>query len=188
MALAEPVDVTKELVTAEALWQMGADADRFELVKGELIEMTPPGGTHGNIAVRLSSRLQNFVSTNQLGKIMVESGYLLSNNPDTVRGPDVSFLSTGKIPAGGLPDGYINGAPNLAVEIVSPSDTASIIQDKVQDYLAYGTLLVWIIYPQQQVVVVHHPDGTARTLQTRDTLSGQNVLPGFACPVADIFG
>jgi Uma2 family endonuclease len=187
MALAEPVETTKELVTAEVLWQMGASGERFELVKGELIEMTPPGGLHGSTAVELGSLLRDFVKPRNLGGIMVESGYLLTTNPDTVRGPDVSFLSTEKISPDGIPDGYISGAPDLAVEIVSPSDTASIIQDKVQDYLTYGTQLVWVIYPRQRIVVVHYPDGTARTLNQTDTLSGEDILPDFSCRVVDIF-
>ena len=188
MALAEATKpTTKELITAEALWQMGASGERYELSKGELVKMTPPGGTHGNVAVRLSTKLQVFVEENNLGQIMVESGYLLATNPDTVRGPDISFLAASKIPAEGLPDAYITGAPDLAVEIVSPSDTASIIQDKVQDYLTYGTRLVWVIYPQQKIVVAYHPDGTAQTLHKTDSLTGEDVLPDFSCRVEDIF-
>jgi Uma2 family endonuclease len=187
MALAEVTKTTKELITSDVLWNMGADGERYELVKGELVEMTPPGGTHGNVAVRLSTRLQNFIEENNLGEIMVESGYLLTTNPDTVRGPDISFLSASKISPEGLPDGYIHDAPDLAVEIVSPSDTASIIQEKVQDYLTYGTGLVWVIYPQQKIVVAHHPDGTAKTIHKTDTLTGEDVLPDFSCRVADLF-
>lgn len=176
-----------KLITAKDLWQMGAAGEKYELVKGKLVEMTPPGGTHGSTAVKLATLLQNFVDTHQLGEVMVESGFLLATNPDTVRGPDVSFLAKDKIPAEGLPDGYIHGAPNLAVEIVSPSDTASDIQAKVQDYLEYGVQLVWVVYPQQQVVIVHHPDGTAQTLDQNDTLRGETVLPNFSCQIADIF-
>jgi Uma2 family endonuclease len=105
-----------------------------------------------------------------------------------VRGPDISFLSAAKIPPAGLPEGYIDGAPDLAIEIVSPGDTASEIQNKVQDYLAYGTSLVWIVYPQQRIVTVHYPDGVARTLRETDALSGEQVIPGFSCQMAEIFG
>jgi Uma2 family endonuclease len=188
MVLAQPIDTVKELVTAEELWQMGGRGENFELVKGELVEMTPPGETHGHAALSLGSRLFNFVEIHKLGKMMVESGYKLSANPDTVRAPDISFLSATKIPTDGLPDGYINGAPDLAVEVVSPGDTASEIQNKVQDYLAYGTQLVWVVYPQQRLVVTYYPDGTARTLRETDSLSGETVIPGFSCRVSDIFG
>lgn len=188
MALAEATKpTTKALITAEELWQMGAGGERYELSKGDLVEMTPPGGIHGSTAVELSSLLRDFVKQRNLGKVMVESGYLLATNPDTVRGPDISFLSASKIPAEGLPDGYITGAPDLAVEIVSPSDTASIIQEKVQDYLTYGTQLVWVIYPQQKIVVAYYPDGTAKTLHKTDALTGETVLPDFSCRIADIF-
>ncbi len=188
MALVETTEYTKTLVTAQELWQLSQNDKRYELVKGELIEMTPPGGRHGNTAVKLATLLQNFASSHKLGEVMVETGFCLSSQPDTVRGPDVSFLAAEKIPPGGLPDGYIFGAPDLAVEIVSPNDTASKIQSKVQDYLAYGTRLVWLVYPQQQIVIVHHPDGTARTLSETNTLNGETVVPGFSCRVEDIFG
>ena len=188
MVLAKTAESVKELVTAEDLWQMSSRGDNYELVRGELIEMTPPGGIHGSTAVNLSSLLLSFVKEKKLGVVMVETGYKLISNPDTVRGPDISFLSAAKLPPGGLPDGYIDGAPDLAVEVVSPGDTASEVQDKVQDYLAYGTPLVWVVYPQQRTVMVHYADGTARTLRETDALSGETVIPDFSCRVGDIFG
>jgi Uma2 family endonuclease len=187
MALAESLERTETLVTAQELWQLSGGEKKYELVKGELIDMTPPGGTHGTVALNLGALLRGFVKSQNLGVVMVESGYKLASNPDTVRGPDISFLATEKIPAGGLPDGYITGAPDLAAEIVSPNDTASQIQDKVQDYLAHGVQAVWVVYPQQRTVVVHYPDGTARTRHEADTLEGETVLSGFSCRVNEIF-
>ena len=187
MVLAKTGENIKQLVTAEELWQLSGGGKNYELIRGELIEVTPPGGVHGNIAIRLGSLLQNFADTHQLGKVMVETGFRLTSQPDTVRGPDISFLSAAKIPTTGLPDGYISGPPDLAVEIVSAGDTASEIQDKVQDYLTYGAQLVWVVYPQQRIVIVHYPDGAARTLRETDTLAGETVLPGFTCRVGDIF-
>jgi Uma2 family endonuclease len=187
MDLATVVEEVAELVTADELWQMGSQGDNFELVRGELYEMAPPGGTYGRTASRLDTRLANFVETHRLGEVMVESGYKLTSSPDTVRAPDVSFLSATRIPAGGLPEGYIDGPPDLAVEIVSPGDTASEIQNKVQDYLAAGARLVWVIYPAQRLVMVHYPDSTARTLRQTDMLSGELVLPGFTCQVEELF-
>jgi Uma2 family endonuclease len=188
MVLAKTMEMTKARVTAEELWHMGSLMENFELVKGELIEMTPPGGTYGSTAVNLSSILLGFIKEKKLGAVMVETGYKLASQPDTVRAPDVSFLSAAKIPSTGLPDGYIDGAPDLAVEIVSPGDTASEIQDKVQDYLAHGAQLVWVVYPAQRLVLAYYPDGAARTLHAGDTLADERVLPGFTCPVKDIFG
>lgn len=188
MVLAQPIETVKELVTAEELWQMGSRGDNFELVKGELIEMTPPGGIHGDVASELVVLLRSFVKQHQLGKVLTETGFRLTSTPDTVRSPDVSFITTTKLPSTGLPDGYVNSAPDLAVEVVSPGDTASEIQNKVQDYLAYGTQVVWVVYPQQRLVVAYYPDGTARTLREADTLSDEAVIPGFSCRVSDIFG
>lgn len=187
MAVAETADRAKDLVTAEELWALSTGGKKYELVKGELVEMTPPGGTHGKTAVRLSTRLQTFVEAKQLGEVMVESGYRLTSQPDTVRGPDISFLAAQNMPAEGLPEDYIPGAPDLAVEIVSPGDTAAEVQEKVQDYLTHGTRLVWIVYPRQRVVIVHYPDGMAKTLHPHDMLNGEEVIPGFTCRVGDIF-
>lgn len=187
MALAEPTEQTKTLVTAEELWHLSAGDKKYELIKGDLKEMTPPGGTHGRIALKLGALLLDFVNSHKLGEVLVETGFKLASKPDTVRGPDVSFLSAEKLPAGGLPDGYISGAPDLAVEIVSPGDTASEIQDKVQDYLKYGSQLVWVIYPRQQMVMVHYPDGSAQTRHQADALDGETIIPGFSCPLSDIF-
>ncbi len=174
-------------MTAEALWQLTESNTKYELIRGELIEMTLPGGKHGNIALEIGWLLRSFVQTQKLGKIMVETGFRLTTDPDTVRAPDVSFLLAKKIPSDGLPDGFISGAPDLAVEIVSPNDTASDIQDKVQDYLAYGTQVVWVVYPQQRLVIVHHPDGMARILREAESLDGEPVLPGFSCKIEEIF-
>lgn len=177
----------KTFVTADELWQLSAIGKNYELVRGELKEMAPPGGLHGKLSLRLGRFLQDFVDAHQLGEVMVETGFRLADSPDTVRSPDASFISTERLPADGLPEGYIPGPPDLAVEVVSPDDTASEVQDKVRDYLAYGTQQVWVVYPQQRLVIVHDPDGTAKTLQAQDTLSGETVIPGFACRMADIF-
>jgi Uma2 family endonuclease len=187
MALTESIERTKTMVTAQELWQLSGGEKEHELVKGELIEMTPPGGSHGTVAAKITWLLLNFVKPHNLGEVMVETGFQLTSNPDTVRGPDVSFISAAKIPSGGPPAGYISGPPDLAVEIVLPNDTASEIQNKVQDYLTHGTTVVWVVYPQQRTAVVHYPDGTARTLHEADTLEGKPVLTGFSCRVTEIF-
>lgn len=187
MALAEAHKSTVRQVTAEELWNLSETYKNHELSKGRLIEMTPPGGSHGKFALRIGRFLQDFVDARQIGEAMVETGFVLTENPDTVRSPDASFISTENLPPEGLPDGFIPGAPDLAVEIVSPGDTAAEVQDKVQDYLHYGTKLVWVIYPRQRLVIVHYPDGTAKTLRETDTLSGESVVPGFSCPVKEIF-
>lgn len=178
---------TKTLMTADDLWRLQDSEQRYELVEGELIEVTPPGGVHGRIARRLSARLGDYADLHGLGETLVETGFCLERRPDTVRGPDVSFLSAEQVPAGGLPEGFIEGAPDLAVEIVSPNDSAAYLEEKVQDYLSHGTHLVWVIYPQTRTVIVHRPDGSAQMLGVDDELSGEDVVPGFTLQIGDLF-
>jgi len=175
------------LITAEELWQMPDDGHRYELVKGELVEMVPPGALHGKIAYRIARLLGNFAEAEQRGEIYVESGYQLFHDPDVVRAPDVSFVSRERIPPQGEPEGFWELAPDLAVEIVSPHDRAVDIEAKITDYLTAGTRLVWVIYPRTQTIFTYRLDGTVHRLTAADTLDGGDVLPGFSCPVADIF-
>lgn len=177
----------KERLTAEDLLRLPEDGRRYELVRGELIEMTSPGGQHGRIASRLDRRLGQFVETNALGEVMVEAGFCLECSPDTVRGPDVSFLAADRVPPEGLPAGFIAGAPDLAVEIVSPNDTAAKVQAKAQDYLTHGTWLVWVVEPETRTVLVYRPDGSAQLLGADDSLEGEDVVPGFVLPVRELF-
>ncbi len=177
---------TKTLLTADDLWRMPRDGRRYELVKGELVEMTPVGPRHGAIARRLGAKLGEFADAHQLGETMVETGFCLERQPDTVRAPDVSFLSKERVPPEDH-EGYVPGAPDLAVEIVSPGDRDTDIQDKVMDYLAHGTRLVWVVRPRQRTVTVYRPDGTVRLLRETDTLDGEDVVPGFSLLVGELF-
>lgn len=178
---------TKTLFTAEDLWQLPEGGRWYELVKGELIEMTPPGSMHGKVALRLARHLQAHVDAYQLGEVMVESGFRLESEPDTVRGPDVSFIAADRVPPEGLPDGFFPGAPDLAVEVVSPGDTNAEIQDRVMDYLTHGTRLVWVVRPRRRTVTVHSPDGTACVLSEADVLDGEDVVPGFTLFLQELF-
>lgn len=177
------------LITIEELAQLPDNGSRYELVQGELIEMSPPGGEHGSIAGRLAYLLGAVVYPQRLGAVIIETGYVLDRNPDIVRSPDVSVLVRERIPDSGIARTFIEGAPDLAVEIVSPGDTAAEVADKVRDYLTYGVRLVWIVEPKTQTVTVYRPDGTARLLQAAayHTLDGEDVVPGFATLVADLF-
>ena len=118
---------------------------------------------------------------------MVEAGYILARDPDTVRGPDVSYVQAKRIPPSGVPEGFWDLAPDLAVEVVSSSETAEEVREKVRDFLRAGTPLVWTIYPRAREVIVHTPDGIARTYTTHDTLAFSDLLPGFACSVDELF-
>lgn len=178
--------VEKKLITAEELLHLPDDGYDYELVRGELIKMAPPGGEHGRIAVRLASRLDDHVTAHDLGAVMVESGYCLECRPDTVRGPDISFLAAERIPAEGLPQGFIEGAPDLAVEIVSPNDAAG-VQAKVREYLEHGARLVWVVEPQTRTVTVYRSLSDIHILTADDILEGGDVVPDFTCRVRDMF-
>lgn len=111
----------------------------------------------------------------------------MRHDPDTLRGPDVSYVSLSRIPPGGLPEAFWNLAPDLAVEVVSPSESASDIREKVRDFLAAGTPVVWVVFPSTREVLVHTADGLARTYGENDVLEHQEVRPGFSCRVAELF-
>ena len=159
----------------------------YELVQGELVEMSPPGGIHGEIAATITIVLGNHVRQNNLGRIMVETGYRLEREPDTVRAPDVSFIRTERLSSGGLPKAYVEGAPDLAVEVVSPYDPASEVEGKVHDYLNTGTQRVWVVYSNLRRVVAYNSDGSVRWYHEGDSLEDQELLPGFSLNISELF-
>jgi len=175
---------TPRRLTAEELNTLPEDGRVCELIEGEITEMPPAGSDHSDLAMYIGYLLNGFVRPRQLGSVTGEQGgYLISENPDTVRAPAVAFISWARRQKRGA---YVKGGPDLAVEIVSASDTATTLQRKVKDYLAAGTRLVWVVYLELAVIVVHTPQ-MARTLTTADTLDGGDVLPGFSAAIADIF-
>ena len=177
----------QQLLTATDYWQLPDNGVQRALVRGEVVETMPPGGRHGVIAAILATLLRLWARSGPRGVVGVESGFTLTHNPDTVRGPDVFYVRPDRIPRSGIPEAFWEIAPDLAVEVVSPTETAEEIREKVRDFLAAGTPLVWVIYPRTQEVVVHTPDGLARTLSVDETLSAPDVLPGFSCTVAELF-
>ena len=179
--------VAQQLLTAIDYWHLPDNGMQRALVRGEVVETVPPGGRHGVIAAIVCGLLRLWARSGPRGAVGVESGFVLGRNPDTVRAPDVFYVRPQRIPAGGIPDAFWELAPDLAVEIVSPSETAEEVREKVRDYLVAGTPLVWVIYPRAQEVVVQSADGLARTFGIRDTLSAPEVLPGFSCPVGEFF-
>ena len=183
--------VTKVRLTARELWEMGQGDVRRELVNGELIEMTPAGGIHGKITGKVALRLISYVEQRGTGEVVVgDVGFVLglSQDPERVRAPDVAFVSTGRLPEGGLPQGFLHGAPDLAVEVLSPHDYALDVQQKVRDYLDAGARLVWVIAPGARTVTVYRADGTAALLRETDHLDGEDLLPGLTIPVAEVLG
>jgi Uma2 family endonuclease len=176
-----------QLMTAHDLWLLPDNGMRRELVRGEVIEAMPPGGQHGAIAVILAMLLRLWTKRTNGGYVGVEAGYILAHDPDTVRGPDVSFVRAERIPNSGIPESYWELAPDLAAEVVSPHETAEEVREKVRDFLAARTPLVWTIYPRSREVIVHTPDGLARTYNLKDTLEFPAILPGFSCTVSELF-
>ncbi len=160
-----------------------------ELVEGEIVEMSKPTGQHGQITMLLGAKVFNYVVENRLGVVTAaETGFILERNPDgrdSVRGLDIAFLSSARVPAV-LPDNLLEVAPDLAVEVISPSNEAADIHRKIRQLLAAGTALVWIVYPETRTVEVHTKTG-ATTFADDDMLSGGDVLPGFEVAVREIF-
>src|SRR5437867_4061907 len=178
----------KSEMTAEELFDLPDDGWRYELVRGELRRMPPTGIQHGQIAGLLTQHLSAYVKAHNLGVVCTaEAGFKLAQHPDVVRAPDVAFIARERIPVEGVPTGYWPGAPDLAAEIVSPSDRFDEVVEKVAEYLAAGTRLVWVVHPRTQTVMIYRASGEIRLLRGHEELSGEEVLPGFTCPVSVLF-
>ena len=179
---------TTTLLTADDLLVMPDDGYRYELVKGELIRLPISSHQSSRIAIRIANRLGPFVETHALGNIAGADGaYILISDPYTVRIPDVSFVRAERLPPDDAWEKFLELAPDLAVEVVSPSDSANDVHEKVLEYLDAGVRLVWVVHPLRRTVTVYTPDRTARVLSEGDTLDGGDVLPGFTLAISDVF-
>jgi Uma2 family endonuclease len=177
-----------DLITAEQLWRMPKQDSRCELIRGELRTMAPSGFEHGAVIIRLSYLLADHVFKHKLGVVTgAETGFVLARDPDTVRGADIAFVRASRIPKSGLPQKFWVGAPDLAVEVLSPEDRPKDVAQKVEDYLTGGAQLVWVVSPKKRAVSIHQPMVESRTLKQGDLLTGEKVVPGFRCKVAQIF-
>ena len=172
-----------ELVTAEQLEHLEVAGRTVELVRGRLVIGEPPGFYHGVIAGRLARWLGEFVEARDLGFVVGEAGFRIASNPDTVRAPDVSFVSGTRLPRT-LPRGFAPLAPDLAAEIVSPRDRRPELLAKVADWLSAGVTLVWIIDPDARSAQVYRADGSVSIVTEDGSLGGEDVLPGFTCSLA----
>ena len=180
--------VQTRLITAEELERMPQSDAHVELVKGEIIKMTPAGHEHGEIALAIGSGLREFVRQHKLGKVYAaETGFILSRDPDTVRAPDAAFVSTARAAQQKRREGFFDGAPDLAVEVMSPEDTVEEVEAKVLEYLRSGTKLVWVAHPRTKTITAYRSLDKVRVLTMNDTLDGDDVLPGFAVAIRDIF-
>jgi Uma2 family endonuclease len=145
----------KTLLTSDDLWKIVADGSRYELSRGELLPMTPVGMQHAAIVMRLGELLTRFVRDKHLGVVGVEGGFNLHRDPDTLRAPDLHFVSRDRIAKEGIGVKFADYPPDLAVEVLSPEDTASEVQKKVEEYLAGGVRLIWIVEPATKTVMVY---------------------------------
>ena len=149
----------------------------------------PTGREHGQIAGRLTVRLGSFIESKKLGVYTTsDSGVWLERDPDTVREPDVAFFSAEKSPPDERVTGYAEVAPDLVVKIVSPTDRLAAVNDKALMWLRYGVRLVWVVRPEERLIDVHRDGHPVSTLGESESLDGQDVLPGFSCPVHEVFG
>ncbi|HEX2280288.1 MAG TPA: Uma2 family endonuclease [Thermomicrobiales bacterium] len=175
------------LMTAEDLLALPDDDKQYELVEGVLIEMSPSSRHHSRDGLRIATRLNGFVEDHDLGEVHgADGGFILRRNPDTVRSPDAAFVRKERLVE--LDDeGYLPLAPDLAVEVVSPSNTVNEMSRKVQEYLSAGTSTVWVVEPLRRQVAVHTQEPVVRIFRDGDTLDGGDVLPGFTLSVTYIF-
>ena len=174
--------------TIEDLYAIPDDGCQYELQAGVLISEPVPGWRHGRVAFRLAELVGAHVRRNRLGVVVTnDSGFILSRSPDTVRGPDVSFVSRERLASVGDPVAAFPGAPDLAVEVLSPSNTPAGMHAKVADYLAAGTRLVWVVDPEGRVVRAYDTLLAPRVLGCGETLDGGDVVPGFRVRVEEIF-
>lgn len=175
-------------LTAEDFFDLNVPDEKTELVNGEVLRMSPAGGEHGVIALRIGAWLLMFVEEHQLGVVCAaETGFLVRRNPDTVRAPDAAFVSRGRMGEEGAPKKFWPFAPDLAVEVVSPSETTEQTQERVRDWFAAGAQAVWVLFPGTATVHAYRSPSEARILQRGDLLTGDGDLTGFSCPVVALF-
>lgn len=179
---------TQKLMTAEELLRLPDDGQRHELIAGELRTMAPSGAEHGWIAVRPTTALAQYVRAHQLGRVFAaETGFVLTTDPDTVRAPDVAFVSRERVHAAGEVTGYWPGAPDLAVEVISPNDLYTEVEEKVSTWLEHGTRMVIVLNPRRRTVAVHRSPTEVRILTEAELLDGEDVVPGWRVPVRELF-
>jgi Uma2 family endonuclease len=180
--------VQQKLITAEEFMNIPdpPDGSQQELVRGVIITMPPPKGRHGVCCSNVTYFIRAHVGAQKLGWVTCnDAGFILERDPDSVRGPDVAFWLRSRVAE--VPEGYFEVPPDLAVEVLSPSDTASKLQSKLDHYLRVGVRTTWVVDPEVRSVTIYRPGEQLRTLDDTETLEGGDALPGFSCRVADLF-
>ncbi len=175
-------------LTAEELLRMPDDGFRYELVRGELKRMVPAGHQHGRMVLNFTTPLDQHVRAHSLGRVYAaETGFLLASNPDLVRAPDAAFIRRERLEESGEAEGYWPGAPDLAVEVISPGDTYADVEEKVRDWLNAGTRMVVVVNPRQRTVKVYRSLTDIMVLTEEDVLDGSAVVRGWKISVRDLF-
>ncbi len=178
---------TNKLLTAEEFFLLPSppDGSQQELVRGEVITMPPPGGMHGVCCNKAGRRIGNFVEDHQLGTVTSsDTGFITERSPDSVRGPDIAYWSKERLRE--VPVGYFEVAPDLLVEVLSPSNTSKQIRSRLREYFARGVRMVWVIAPEDRTLTIYRTLDEARLLHETATVTGDDVLPGFTCLVSDL--
>lgn len=175
------------LLTAEDLLKKSDDGFRYELVKGIILRMPPPGFEHGILTIEIGQFLAEYVKRHKLGRVCAETGFKIAEDPDTVLAPDAAFVSQNSIDEQGIPKGYWIGAPDLAVEIISPNDTYTEVAEKANQWLNAGCKMVWVVNPRRETVEVYRSTEDITVLRGDDILEGGEVIEGFQCSVEDLF-
>jgi Uma2 family endonuclease len=178
--------LTTAPLTLQEFAQLPGDGVRHEISEGELITLPPPKSLHSRIASKVFNAIQALLAKSALGEALAEAGYILSREPLTIRQPDVSVLSTERI-QGTAAEDYFEGAPELAVEVVSPSDSAEDLEVKVEQYLHSGAKQVWVLYPKTKRLHLFRPGNQLRVLDETQTLDAAELFPGLSVKVADLF-
>lgn len=177
-----------ERLTAEELMGLSNPGGRLELVEGELVDIPFAGGQEGAVAAAIGSLLARHVKESRLGAVFAPgTGFVLERNPDTVRAPDAAFVSKYRFPPEGIPSGYFEQAPDLAVEVTAPGESAGEVKNRAEEWLTAGTGQVWVLDPTTRTATVYRRDFAPRILSGDDPLHGDPLVAGFVCTVRDLF-
>lgn len=174
-------------VTAEEFAQFNPEW-RYDLIEGELRPMPPmPGAKHGVITLDISIEIGSFVREHRSGRCFAaETRFTIERNPDTAIGPDFAFVAKERLPSK-MPDGFLELAPDLVLEVRSPSDRSKEVKEKAARWLKAGVKIVWELDPKRRLLTVHRSDRLPQELGVEDVLTGEEVLPGFTLPLRRLF-
>lgn len=182
------MEAPKPVVTAEQLLRMSSLGKRYELVRGGLVEMEPTGGRHGQVVAGIAGLLMEHTQPRRRGTVFAAgTGFRLERHPDTVLAPDVAYVAVERLRPQDISDAYPDLAPDIVVEVISPTDSCPAIEGKARSWIELGARIVWVVDPRARTVTIHETDCTPRVLIESDHLTADPVLPEFDCPVRLLF-